>query len=141
VRRLVACAVVQALVVSTSLGASLHVHKYLGHDHPEHHHGPSHEHHHLAIADDDHHDDDSEEIGLPELQARSCDPGQHAVAVTMACAQAPQLHVQNAELPGPTVLVPAAPIRAVTPVTDVRVHGPPFESRIPSRGPPLTRLA
>ena len=137
-RRLVACALVQALVISTAVGASLHVHEYLGHDHPEHHHGPaSHEHHHAAIADDDHHDE-TEDHSLPALQADSCDPGQHAVAVTMGCAQVPPLHVDIAELPGPTVLVPAAPVQSVAPVTDVRAHGPPFDPRIPSRAPPLT---
>jgi hypothetical protein len=141
VRRLVAYALVQALVISTAMGASLHVHEYLGHDHPEHHHGPaSHEHHHSAIVDDDHHDE-TDDRGLPALQAESCDPGQHAVAVTMGCAHVPQLYVDIAELPGPTVLVPTAPVHSVAPVTDVRVHGPPFDSRIPSRAPPLTHLA
>jgi hypothetical protein len=75
------------------------------------------------------------------LQADSCGPGQHAVAVTMGCAQVPQLHVDIAELPGPSVLVPAAPVHSGVAVTDVRVHGPPFDPRIPSRAPPLTHLA
>jgi hypothetical protein len=141
VRRLVACALVQALVVSTAAGTSLHVHEYLGHDHPEHHHGPaSHEHHHAAIADDDHHDD-TEDHDLPALQADSCDPAQHAVAVRMGCAQVPPLHVDVAELPGPPILVPAVPVQSVAPVTDVRVHGPPFDSRIPVRAPPFTPQA
>ena len=140
-RRLVACALVQALVVSTAMGASLHVHEYLGHVHPEHHHGPaSHEHHQAAIADDHHHDD-PEDHGLPVLQADSCDPGHHTVAVTMSCAQVPPLHVDIAELPGPTVVVPAALLQSAVPVTDVRVHGPPFDSRIPARAPHLTPQA
>ena len=140
-RRFIACALVQALVVSTAAGASLHVHEYLGHDHPEHHHGPaSHEHHPAAIADDDHHDD-SEDHGLPALQADSCNPGQHAVAVTMGCAPVPPLHIAVAELPSPTVVVPAAPVQCVARVTDVRVHGPPFDSRIPARAPPFTPQA
>jgi hypothetical protein len=138
VRRLLAFVLLQALVVSTAWGASLHVHEYLGHDHPEHHHGPaSHEHHQAAIADDDHHDE-TEDHGLPALQADSCDPGHHAVAVTMGCAQVPQLHAAIAELPSPTVVVPAAPVQSVAAVRDVRVHGPPFDSRIPARAPPLT---
>jgi hypothetical protein len=141
VRRLVACALVQALVVSTAAGASLHVHEYLGHDHPEHHHGPaSHDHHRAAIADDDHHEE-TEDHGLLAFQADSCDPGHHAVAVTMGCAQVPQLHIAIAELPSPTVVVPAAPVQSVAPVRDVRVHGPPFDSRIPARAPPLTPQA
>jgi hypothetical protein len=56
----------------------------------------------------------------------------------MGCAQVTPSHVVIAELPGPTVLVPAALVRSVAPVTDVRVHGPPFDPRIPSRAPPLT---
>ena len=140
-RRLLAFVLIQALVVSTALGASLHVHEYAGHDHPEHHHGPaSHEHHQTAIADDDHHDE-TEAHGLPAIQADSCDPGHHAVAVTMGCAQVPQLHIAIAELPSPTVVVPAAPVQSVAPVRDVRVHGPPFDSRIPARAPPLTPQA
>jgi hypothetical protein len=138
VPRLVAFVLIQAMVVSTAAGVSLHVHEYLGHDHPEHHHGPaSHEHYHAAIADDDHHDE-TEDHSLPTLQVDSCDPGQHAVTVTMGCAKVPQWHVDIAALPGPTVFVPAAPVQSVAPVTDVRVHGPPFDPRIPSRAPPLT---
>jgi hypothetical protein len=137
VRRLLALVLIQALVVSTALGASLHVHEYAGHDHPEHHHGPaSHEHHQAAIADDDHHQE-TEDHGLLAFHADSCDPGRHAVAVTMGCAQVPQLQIVIAELPSPTVVVPAAPVQSVAPVTDVRVHGPPFDPRIRSRAPPL----
>ena len=40
-RRLLAFVLIQALVVSTAVGASLHVHEPLGHDHPDHHHGPA----------------------------------------------------------------------------------------------------
>jgi hypothetical protein len=141
VRRLVVCALVQALIVSTAAGASLHVHEYLSHDHPEHHHGPaSHVHHQAAIADHDHHDN-TEDDGLPTLQADSCDPGDHAVAFTMGCAQVPQLPDAIAELPSPTVVVPVASGQSVAPVRDVRVHGPPFDSRIPARAPPLTPQA
>jgi ABC-type Zn2+ transport system substrate-binding protein/surface adhesin len=138
VRRLVAFVLVQGLAVSTAMGSSLHVHEYVEHDHPDHHHGPaSHEHHQSAVADHDDHSG-AEDSDHPELRSESCDPGQHAVAVTMGCAQVAQLHVAITELPGPTVLVPTAPVRSVTPVTDVRVHGPPFDPRIPSRAPPLT---
>jgi hypothetical protein len=61
--------------------------------------------------------------------------------VTMGCAPLPQLHLAIAELPSPTVVVPAAPVQSVAPVTDVRVHGPPFDSRIPARAPPLSPQA
>jgi hypothetical protein len=56
----------------------------------------------------------------------------------MGCARIPQAHVDLAELPGPTFAVPGAPIRSAVPITDVRVHGPPFDARTPSRAPPLT---
>jgi hypothetical protein len=56
----------------------------------------------------------------------------------MGCAQVPQVNVQIAELPGPTVLAPLARAQAAAQVTDVRVHGPPFAARPPSRAPPLT---
>jgi hypothetical protein len=140
VRRLVAFALVQALILWTAMASSLHVHEYAGHDHPEHHHGPaSHEHHHSAAADDHHLEDDDSDH--PCLQAESCDPGRHAVAVTMGCAQVPTVHVEIAELPGPAILAPTSSIRAAIPLTDVRVHGPPFDVAIPSRAPPLTHLA
>jgi hypothetical protein len=140
-RRLAAFALVQGLVASAAMGPFLHVHEYRGHDHPDHHHGPaSHEHHHSAAADHDRHSD-HEDKDQPGLSAESCDPGRHAVAVTMGCAQVPQLQVDIAELPAPSVLVPAAPVGSAVAVTDVRVHGPQFDARIPSRAPPLTRLA
>jgi hypothetical protein len=132
---------IQALVVSAAVGASLHVHEYAGHDHPDHHHGPaSHEHRQAAIADDDHHDE-TEDHDLPAFQADSCDPGHHVMAVTMGCAQVPQLHVDIAEVPGTTMVVPAAPVQSAAPVMDVRVHGPPFDFRIPARAPPFTPQA
>ena len=138
VRRLLAFALIQALVASTASGASLHVHEYAGHDHPEHQHGPaSHEHHPAAVTENDHHAE-TEDHGLPAFQADSCDPGHHAVAVTIGGAQVPQLHLAIAVLPSPTLVVPAAPVQSVAPVTDVRVHGPPFDSRLPARAPPLT---
>ena len=137
-RRLFACVLVQAMVVSSAMGSSLHVHEYVGHDHPDHHHGPAaHEHHHSAPADDHH----TEDRDHPGLQADSCDPGRHAVAATMVCAQAPRIHVEIAELPGPAILAPAVSVRSAIALTDVRVHGPPCDVCIPARAPPLTCLA
>ena len=136
-RRLLVIVLILALVASTALAVSLHVHAYAEHDHPEHHHSPaSHEHHQAAVADDDDHHAETGDHGLPAFQADSCDPGHHSVDVTMGCAQVPQLHLAIAELPSPTVVVPAAPVQSVAPVKDVRVHGPPFDSRIPARAPP-----
>ena len=138
-RRLVALALVQALVLSTASASSLHVHEYAGHDHPEHRHGPaSHEHFHSEIADYYTSADDGRH---PWVQAESCEPGQHAVAVTMGCAQVPQVQVDVAELPGPATLTLASPGRSAASVGDVRVHGPPFDPEIPARAPPLTHLA
>jgi hypothetical protein len=75
------------------------------------------------------------------MQADSCDPGRHAVGVSMGCAYVPQVHVDVAERPGPPTARPSASIRPVVPVTDVRVHGPPFDPRIPSRAPPVSAHA
>ena len=138
-RRLFAVVLVQAMVASSAMGSLLHVHEYVGHDHPEHHHGPAaHEHHHSASAGDHH--SGPEDPDHPGLQADSCDPGRHAVAATMVCAQALRIHVEIAELPGPAILAPAVSVRSAIAPTDVRVHGPPFDGRIPSRAPPLTHL-
>jgi hypothetical protein len=131
---------VAASVVSSAAGSSLHVHEYAGHDHPEHRHGPaSHEHHHSAIAEDHH--SEAEDPDHPDLQAESCDPGRHAVAVTIGCAQAARFHVDIAELPGPAIPAPTASAGSAMPLADVRVHGPPLALGIPSRAPPLTHLA
>ena len=141
VRRLVALVLAPALVISSTMVSSLHVHEYIGHDHPAHHHGPaSHEHGHSSEVDQAH-DSPSAEENRPSVNAESCDPGRHAVAVKMGCAQLPQVHVDLGELPRPTIVVPSAPIRSAPPIRDVRVHGPPFAGRIHSRGPPLTHPA
>ena len=118
----------------------MHVHDYTDHDHPEHHHGlASHEHPRAGLAEHDHHSPAAD--AHPAFQAELCDPGRHAVAATSGCAQAPQTHVDLRDLPGPTFIVPAAPIRSAAPVVDVRVHGPPADARVPARAPPLTHLA
>jgi hypothetical protein len=137
VRRLVVFVVVQALAVSTSMSSSLHVHQYFGHDHPDHHHGPAaHRHDHPAVVDRDHHADPADDEPAA-WQAERCEPGQHAVSVSMSCACIAHGHVDFAELYGPTVAVPGAPIRSAVQFTDVRVHGPPFDGRIPARAPPV----
>ena len=140
-RRVVAFVLMQAMVVSTVTASSLHVHEYLGHDHLEHHHGPaSHEHHHFALAEANHHLEGVNE-DHPAIEAEPCDPGRHAVAVTLGCTHVPQVHIEIAEFAGPTVIAPTAPIRPATPITDVRVHGPPRDVHLPSRAPPLINLA
>ena len=135
-RRLAACAIVKALVLSAAVAPLAHVHEYVGHDHPEHHHGPAvHGHEQSTHAVPDHHsiaDNDHD----PAIEAESCDAGRHVIGVTMASACAPQVDVDMAELPGPTVSAASAPIESAAPLTDVRVHGPPYDSRIPARAPP-----
>jgi hypothetical protein len=102
VRRFVAFLLAQALIVSTSVASSLHVHEYVSHDHPDHRHGPAaHDHDHPATADRDHHSLAGEDH--PAWQADPCEPGRHAVSVSMTCACIPQAHVDFAELPGPTI--------------------------------------
>ena len=146
VERILASLLVAALVAVPGVVSSLHVHEYTGHDHPTHHHGPaSHEHGHhdssLTELDRDH-DDTLNDHDAPAVRAESCDPGRHAVAVKMSGAQPPQLHLDLAELPGPTVAAPTVSLKSAIGITDVRVHGPPpFDPRIPSRAPPLTHLA
>ena len=138
VRRLLAFVLIQALVVSTAAGASLHVHEYLGHDHPDHHHGPAtHDHEHPTEPARDHHSV-AEDDHTPAIQAESCDPGRHAVSVSLGCAFVSQLHIAVGVLPGPTFMVPSVPIQSAVRPRDVRVHGPPFDPRTPSRAPPLT---
>jgi hypothetical protein len=138
VRRFLAVFAVQAMVLSITWGSFLHVHEYVGHDHPEHHHGPaSHEHQHSALGAR-HHPSHGVLEDHPAMEAESCDPGRHAVAASTGCVPVSQVHVDLADVPGPANVVPVAPIRSAAPVTDVRVHGPPSRSRIPSRAPPLT---
>ena len=141
-RRLVAFGLIQAMVVSAAAASSLHVHEYAGHNHPEHHHGPAsheHGHQHHAPPDPDHHVEGVHE-DHPEMEGEPCDPGRHAVAVTLGCTDITQVHIEIAELAGPTVIAPTALVRSAGPITDVRAHGPPFD-RTPSRAPPLVSPA
>ena len=144
-RRTLASLLVAALVAAPGVVSSLHVHEYTGHDHPTHHHGPAshgHGHHDPSLTERERdHDHAFDDHDAPAVRAESCDPGRHAVAVKMSCAQPPQLPLDLAEVPGPSIAVPAVPIRSAVGIIDVRLHGPPFDPRIPSRAPPLTHLA
>jgi hypothetical protein len=136
VRRLLVFVLAQALVVSPAMVSSLHVHEYAGHDHPDHHHGPAaHEHAQLALEHHDHEGAASAERAGSGLE--SCDPGGHVIAVKPGCVEGRQAYVGFAEQPGPTIAAPSVPFRSALPVTDVRVHGPPSHTRIPSRAPPV----
>ena len=136
VRRLIGLLLANSLVVSPAMASSMHVHQYAEHDHQEHHHGPaSHEHEPSAPAEQDHHSATDEDHQA--FQAESCNPGRHAVATALGCAQVPRAYVDVGELPAPTTIAPAAPVQSATPVVDVRVHGPPVDARIRARAPPL----
>jgi hypothetical protein len=120
------------LVLASTSGqvSALHIHLYTDHDHPEHHHGlAAHEHHRSAP----HHD---KEDGAVHLE--SCEPGLHAVSITMGCAALPPVHAVNAECANPTIVEPLVPVRSFHPVTEVRVHGPPPRTQAPPRAPPLS---
>ncbi|HET7695078.1 MAG TPA: hypothetical protein VFK57_05165 [Vicinamibacterales bacterium] len=134
-RRLIAMVLAAALVTATAAAASLHVHEYAGHDHPEHHHGLA-AHRHAAAAPP-HADRRLDDHG-PHFEAISCDAGRHAVTARTVCASVPSVEVAVAELPGPALAVPAAPARSALPITDVRVHGPPAPGRLPARAPPAS---
>jgi hypothetical protein len=131
VHRALALLLIPALIATSGVHFPLHTHVYDDHDHPEHHHGlAAHEHHQAAPHSDD---------ASPHLEP--CDPAKHTLSFAFVCAAPPQVHVDLAGLPGPTIAVPSIPIRSAPVITDVRVHSPPFAVRIPSRGPPLTHLA
>lgn len=135
-RRFLALVVAAALVSASVSAASLHVHEYLDHDHPEHHHGPASHHHPPGGAADLDHDsaDDGHHLSV---EAASCDAGRHVAAVRTACASVPRVHVDLAEVPGPSFAILATPGRCRVRITDTRVHGPPFLRQLPARAPPV----
>jgi hypothetical protein len=127
VRRLVA--ILLGLILASTVGqvSALHIHAYADHDHPEHQHGlATHEHNPSAS----HHDDDG-------LRLESCDPGQHAVPLVMDRTPLPQVQSIQIECPTPISVEPLLPLRSVSDVTEVRVHGPPPRTQAPPRAPPL----
>ena len=127
VHRLVA--ILFGIVLASASGqvSALHIHAYADHDHPEHHRGlAAHEHHRSSP----HQDHDASRL-------ESCDAGQHAVSLTMGCAPLPQVSTVDAECASPGVVEPLAPIRSISDLTDVRVHGPPGRTHAPPRAPPL----
>jgi hypothetical protein len=130
VQRFLAHLLGTAVLATAGQVPALHTHVYRDHDHPEHHHGVAAHEHHPAR----HHDDPDDHWSNLE----SCDPGQHAVSLTMGCASVPPSQVVDADVPCPTLREFLVPIRSVVDRRDVRVHGPPPRSRIPARAPPIT---
>lgn len=134
--------IVAALVTAPVAASSVHVHVYAGHDHPEHHHGPStHEHHPAPSAQPSHHHEVALQDAGRERHWESCDPGHHTVAFKMGCAHVPSHQLNLASLPDQALIVPAQTVTSLQPLADVRVHGPPCRSHLPSRAPPLSSLA
>jgi len=128
VRRLIAILIGVAVAASFGQPAALHLHVYTDHDHPEHHHGPAaHEHHHHGKA----HADE----GLPRLA--SCEPGVHAVSVTLSAVVAPHVDVVAATDGSISVLAPPGRLERAIEIIDVRAHSPPSETQAPPRAPPL----
>jgi hypothetical protein len=107
----------------------LHIHQYTGHDHPEHHHGLAAHEHHRSVPHQDNDDD--------VVHMEPCDPGQHAVSITMGSAPLPQANALDVECANPSVLELLVPLRSVHRFADVRVHGPPPLTQVPPRAPPL----
>jgi hypothetical protein len=75
------------------------------------------------------------------VHLESCDPGQHAISLTMACGPLPPTHAIDGVCPTLILAGLLVPSRAVNEVTDIRVHGPPPLTQAPPRGPPLTSPA
>lgn len=127
VHRLVTILLGTILAPTSGQVSALHIHEYTDHDHPEHHHGLA-AHAHQRSAP--HQDDDG-------VHLESCDPAAHAVSLTMGCASLPQVNAVDAECASPSVLEPLVPLRSVSDLTDVRVHGPPGRTQASPRAPPL----
>jgi hypothetical protein len=164
VRRLLSLVLALLVAVSSASLSSLHVHAYGEHDHPEHRHGPAshgHDHDHGSLAPapasavvddhhddhqlhgdaDDHSDDGDDDAGVEAVRIEACDAGDHAISIPGVAAPLPQVHAQLAVLPGAIVVARTAPVRLALAPMDVRVHGPPPDTRLPARAPPLTLLA
>lgn len=142
-RRAVALLLVHALTLSSAVASSAHVHEYLGHDHPDHRHGvASHTHGqiHAALPHADDHDSAAHEAA-ETVSIEACDPGRHAVPALVAFTEVRQVHLDQAVFPGPTIDESPRPVHLALAVADVRAHGPPLDAGIPSRAPPLPRLA
>jgi hypothetical protein len=146
VRRVLSFVLAVILAVCSATIASPHVHAYDGHEHPEHQHGPAshgHEHHHGAAATPahDHHDGHEDAADIASVRIEACDAGDHAIRIPGAVAPLPQAHAPLAVLSSLIVVPSVAPSRLALAPLDVRVHGPPSDTRLPARAPPLTFLA
>lgn len=135
VQRLVATLLGFAFVGVAAQGSALHTHSYASHGHPEHRHGPAaHEHPQPAPHHDEHEDHDA-------VHLESCDPGQHAVSVTIACPPLPRVDALAGQSEHAASVDRLVLLSAVHPVRDVRVHGPPSRTQTAPRAPPLTHPA
>ncbi|MPZ20741.1 MAG: hypothetical protein GEV06_22955 [Luteitalea sp.] len=124
-RRLLAALLGVCLLSVTAQGATLHVHLYGDHDHPEHHHGLA-AHHHGTGS----HPHDS------GVRLEQCDPGQHVVSLTLALD--PTLKVPAPAAEPVTAVLPMRGLYScgAVPLIDLREHGPPPVAGISPRAPP-----
>lgn len=115
-----------AFVAISVSAPTLHTHAYGDHDHPEHRHGLAmHEHHGLSR----HATDDT-------VRVEDCDPGQHAVAVSLRCVPPPHVPTVDAVDTVPAVIEPDLTATVRVSLADVRAHGPPLLVRTSPRAPP-----
>jgi hypothetical protein len=153
VRRTLSLVLAVIVAVCSAAASSPHVHAYGGHEHSDHQHGPAshgHEHHHGApvAPAHDHHDahdardahDDDRDVASARIEA--CDAGDHAIRIPGAAGPTPRAYEQPAVVVSALIVAPPAmPARLAIAPLDVRVHGPPPDTRLPARAPPLTSLA
>jgi hypothetical protein len=138
VRRLIALSVIAAVLELAGLSALLHTHVYENHAHPEHRHGlAAHTHDEPQVRADDHDRDHDHDAGAAWSQ---CDPGSHETSVQFVSSAPISWKVPFAPVEHAFELVVGH--RATPPLAhlDVRTHGPPTHSSVPSRAPPLIAL-
>ena len=125
-----------AIALTSGSAALQHVHAYTDHDHAEHHHGPA-SHGHTAVT---HQHDSASHSPDEAARLEGCDPGEHAVSVTITYV-AP--HPGDAPVPVTLDTIVAPPPerawRHVVP-SDVRAHSPPRLTDAPLRAPPVVHL-
>ena len=123
-------------LLSAAGSAALHVHRYAGHDHPEHHHGPAAHEHHQAAPRHEHDFPNTKHAPRPEWTP--CDPGQHALSLTIACATPPYGFTLVAQCEPMGTVAAARDHGPAVAFTDARAHGPPTCTQAPPRAPPLS---
>jgi hypothetical protein len=130
-RRMVAVALVSALLSIAGSSAWQHVHAYGDHDHPEHLHGPA-AHEHGADAHPHARPD-----GGSSFTIEACEPGTHIASVVFTFVAPYADHAAPPALVSLVGFVPTLTSQPATVRRDVRAHGPPRLTDAPLRAPPL----